>query len=42
VVAVSHLAAIAAPAVAEAEINPLLVGAAGEGVHAVDAVVVTA
>jgi acyl-CoA synthetase (NDP forming) len=40
VVAVSRLARIDAPAVLEAEINPLLVGAAGEGVHAVDAVVV--
>jgi len=39
---VSHLAAAADPAVAEAEINPLLVGAQGEGVHAVDAVVVLA
>ena len=42
VVAVSRLAHVAEPSVVEAEVNPLLVGAAGEGVHAVDAVIVAA
>jgi len=41
VAAVSWLAA-AEPAVAEAEINPLIVKAAGEGVVAVDGLIVSA
>ncbi len=39
VVAMSHLANIASPRVIEAEINPLMVRAEGEGVIAVDALV---
>jgi acyl-CoA synthetase (NDP forming) len=42
VVAVSRLALVDAPAVAEAEINPLVLGREGEGAVAVDAVVVLA
>ncbi|MCB1743140.1 MAG: acetate--CoA ligase family protein [Gammaproteobacteria bacterium] len=39
VVAVSHLALVDAPKVVEAEINPLLVREAGQGVSALDAVI---
>ena len=38
-VAISKLALIDAPVVSEAEINPLLIGAAGDGVVAVDALI---
>lgn len=40
--AFSTLAAIGSPAIAEAEINPLIVGADGEGVAAVDGLIVLA
>ena len=39
VVAISALALVTAPGVAEAEVNPLMVGLAGQGVVAVDALV---
>ena len=41
-VAMSNLARIAAPEVREAEINPLIVKPAGEGVVAVDGLIVLA